>query len=269
MKMKTYSVSFYRRDEQGKEHFLGQNTVDMKENDEMCLQTKAFRQATPEQQIATKTRIKLLKVWGLIFAAFMVQSCATAPAPAPVEMPAEQPAFDYKVADTKFKAEWAVTVLSSLDQDGKNLLAALPKDALDFCPSFTKLSLQGRKQFWLMLISELVRYESNYKPEVTYTEDFDDAKGNAVISRGLLQISQESANGKAYQCGIKKAEDLHEPNLNLWCGVKIMDYWARKDAYISKKEGDTWKGIGARYWGPMRKANRLASIAAKTKAVCQ
>lgn len=43
--------------------YLGTNQVDMKPNDPLCLGTKAFRQATPTQQGATKTKIKLLRKW--------------------------------------------------------------------------------------------------------------------------------------------------------------------------------------------------------------
>lgn len=78
------------------------------------------------------------------------------------------------------------------------------------------------------LVSIMAKFESGFKPEVEYKESFNDSKGNPVISRGLLQMSIESANQKAYGCGIKKEKDLHDPFVNLSCAVKIIAYQANR-----------------------------------------
>ena len=52
------------------------------------------------------------------------------------------------------------------------------------------------------LMVEMARYESGFKPEATYKENFKDSQGRFIISRGLYQLSVESANQKAYGCGV-------------------------------------------------------------------
>jgi len=78
-------------------------------------------------------------------------------------------------------------------------------------------------------LSIMAKYESGFKPETKYTESFKDAKGQLIISRGLFQLSIESANQSAYKCGIKQAEELHDPFVNITCMVKIAHHWLNKD----------------------------------------
>lgn len=61
--MKTVWVSFHRKDEHGKWKHLGGTAIDMYQEDKLCLEAKAFRQATPEQQLATKIKIDRVKIW--------------------------------------------------------------------------------------------------------------------------------------------------------------------------------------------------------------
>lgn len=100
-------------------------------------------------------------------------------------------------------------------------------------------------------ISIMAKFESSFKPETSYKESFKDAKGNYVISRGLLQLSIESANQKAYSCGIKTADELHNPKININCAVKIAAYWINKDQVFF---GGDKLGIG-RYWSVGRKSS--------------
>lgn len=108
------------------------------------------------------------------------------------------------------------------------------------------------KDCLIQTISIMAKFESGFKPETSYKEGFNDSKGKAVISRGLLQISQESANQSAYACGIKKAEDLHDPKVNLECAVKIAVYWINKDQVFF---GGEKLGLG-RYWSVGRKSSK-------------
>lgn len=186
-----------------------------------------------------------------------------APDPAPVTEPAPQPIYTVK-ADWPNK-KWTAITLSALQMYGVDLLNSSPSDIKDWCGSWGTVD---RFQFWTMFISSLARFESDFDPSTTYGEAFNDAKGSPVISRGVMQVSQESANGQYYQCGIKNAQDLHDVKTNLVCAVKIMNYWIKTDKVMTRKDGATWKGI-ARYWGPMRKAEKIAKIQLKTKSVCQ
>lgn len=141
-----------------------------------------------------------------------------------------------------------------------------PTDIASFCPNYEKLDTANRNKFWAGLLSAMARPESNYKPEATYTENFTDGSGKKVISRGLLQISIESANQKRYSCGIAKSEDLHVPKINLECGIKILEAWVKNDnviaAYSKPSRG------GGRYWSVLRASNkRLPEITGNTASL--
>lgn len=139
---------------------------------------------------------------------------------------------------------------AAISEFGPDLMkVALPKDYAEFCPNFPNLSHAERRQFYTELGYWMIRYESNFKPETKYTESFDDAQGKPVISRGLFQISIESANG--YGCGFKNPEDLHDPQANINCGVRILNRWVGRDGYIGKTVGKSNLG-GARYWSVLR-----------------
>ncbi len=151
-----------------------------------------------------------------------------------------------------------------------NLPASEPADVEKFCPTYRTRSPAERRQFWAGLISIMARPESNFKPHTKYVEAFADAHGNRVVSRGLLQISIESANKKRYYCQIRKAEDLHDPATNINCGVKILNAWVVADNRIATPAGSKPKG-GGRYWSTLRKAKHLPEISGYTSklAVCR
>jgi len=136
-----------------------------------------------------------------------------------------------------------------------NLPNSVPTDIDKFCPGYKAQDVSNRKIFWAGLLSIVARPESNFKPETTYTESFSDAKGKKVVSRGLLQISIESANQKKYSCGIKKAEDLHDPAINVTCGVKILDAWVTSDNIIATYGNGPSRG-GGRYWSTLRERKK-------------
>lgn len=104
------------------------------------------------------------------------------------------------------------------------------------------------KECVAQLISIIAKRESNFKPDTTYNETGHLA---GVVSRGLLQISKDSANQSAYKCGINDAKELHDPVKNLKCGIKIL-------AFQSKKTGvliDGLKGGCGAYWSVCRSKN--------------
>lgn len=174
--------------------------------------------------------------------------CTQAPIPAPVNE-----TVAYK-ADWN-NPEWSAIVAKALDEVGSELLKAEPKDAAAFCKNFKSVD---RKQFYIMLISGLARFESSFKPETTYIEDKKDAQGKAVTSRGLLQLSLESGN--SYGCSLKKDQDLHDVETNLRCGVRILARWIPKDGVLRGGDSQSgWRGA-ARYWSPFRKDSRVSAL---------
>lgn len=150
----------------------------------------------------------------------------------------------------KYKADWkneawTELLVKSLQGEGKALLAV------------------HSIQYWVMLFSALARHESNFDPTCTYTEKFPDAKGKPVVSRGLLQISKESANG--YGAGLVKEEELHDVATNLRCGVLIAAKWVVKDGVVYGGDAEHgWKGM-ARYWSQFRKPDVLNLMMRKVK----
>lgn len=204
---------------------------------------------------------------GPLFSACTPKAVEAPPAPAPVVV-APKPPIELK-ADWGSKPEWSAFTLAAIAEHGSALLNKNPGDWAKFCARpFAQLSSDEKAAFYLGLISALARFESSFKPDVTYTEAFPDAQGRKVISRGLLQLSQESANG--YKCGITDAKQLHDPRTNLSCGVRILSRWVERDGVIQGGGTGGWKGA-ARYWSPFRKADRIAKMAAFTKSlkVCQ
>jgi len=129
-----------------------------------------------------------------------------------------------------------------------------PSDITEFCPNYPNLKTDDRNKFWVGLFSAMARLESNYKPSATYVEgDIVDAANMSVVSRGLLQISIESANQERYSCNINTVDDLHDPSINLACGIKIMEYWVKNDNVIATYQKGKNRG-GGRYWSVLRKS---------------
>ncbi|XGC79808.1 hypothetical protein ACES2L_10750 [Bdellovibrio bacteriovorus] len=162
-------------------------------------------------------------------------------------------------------AEWTTHVHAQLDILGTGLMATVPADYSTFCPKFKSLSLGERKIFWTYLMAMMVRYESNFDPAEYYEESFTDASGNKVVSRGLLMLSLESANG--YDCGFQTQNELHDPKLNLSCGIRILNRWVGRDKRIGGKIDGQWRG-GARYWSVLRStSSSFLKIANATRAI--
>ena len=147
-------------------------------------------------------------------------------------------------------AEW--TRISKITVKHTNLINLIPKDIDKFCPNYQNLNSDEKAKFWVGLISIVTKPESNFDPRQTYTEKtIFDKNGKNVVSRGLLQISQESAN--AYGCNIQQEKDLHKPEINLNCGAKILSKLVTKDQVIGTYGPKTNKSTGGgRYWSVLR-----------------
>jgi Transglycosylase SLT domain len=158
---------------------------------------------------------------------------------------------------------WTLTAHQAIDTLAPSLLAATPSDIDAFCPGYRATNAAGRRAFYVALLAELARYESNFDPSVRYTESFTDNSGQRVISRGLLQISQESANG--YGCAITNAEQLHDPTTNISCAVRIVARWVERDGVIAGYSAGAWRGA-SRYWSPLRDRNKLVDLQAALNA---
>lgn len=161
-------------------------------------------------------------------------------------------AADYGAWAKKDKTgQW--TAVTEEAVKASDLPASEPTDVTQFCPTYANLDAGARAVFWTGLISIIARPESNFKPETSYEETFKDSQQKHVISRGLLQISIESANQSRYACNIESAESLHEPAVNLPCGVRILSAWVKADNVIASWGKKPIAG-GARYWSTLRES---------------
>jgi hypothetical protein len=197
------------------------------------------------------------------------ESSALAFGKKPVSPPSEEEPVEVIRArwETKNRdgAAWSQYVYDQLPVLGANILAKNPADIASFCPNYANLSTGDKKNFWVYMLSSMSERESAQNPNSTYTESFNDAKGNPVISTGLLQISLESAN--SYGCGFTSQNQLTDPERNLACGIRILNRWIGNDGVVTGRSGTAWRG-GARYWSTLRStSSSLAVIQSWTQAL--
>ncbi len=201
-------------------------------------------------------------------ACLLVLSCAGRQKP-PELVPTPKPAMSYQ-ADWDAKpdgASWTALTLKAISDLGGDLLTTNVSDVADFCPGYPSMTSEADKTaFWVGLVSAMARLESGHDPSVSYQENFKTSDGRWVISRGLLQLSQESAN--AYSgCTVPVTNEalLHDAEVNLRCGVIILSRWVGMDGQIADTQAP-WRG-GARYWSVLRAPAKIAAIKAYTRSM--
>jgi hypothetical protein len=161
--------------------------------------------------------------------------------------------------------EWSGNLMMSLRL--KNIFMQKPKDIKEYCPQYDELDELHKLCFWGHLAVAMAKKESNYNSRTQFVENFNDSQGRPVISRGLFQMSFESANQRAYNCNFKTPQELHDPILNIKCMTNILYHWVSNDQRIGGKESGEWKG-GARYWSVLRNNANTQFIKAKTIDFC-
>jgi len=194
----------------------------------------------------------------------------TAPAKPPVVAPTPPPAPKKITLAWGDKAEWTAHTLKEVKDSG--IYKTLPKDVADFCPNYKFLNDPDRFEFWAQFISIMTKWESSYNTNSNTPEcrtascvysggcDYKPGYGycmkgghklddGIVISRGLLQISLQSAQG--YGCAVSVPKDLNDPLKNLSCGVKILNRFIPKDVSIAGKLNGSWQGA-TKYWAVLR-----------------
>lgn len=166
---------------------------------------------------------------------------------------------------------WSSMTAKALTELAQPMLAAHLNDVADFCPKYNSLVKEERAKVWVMIFSMMAFFESSFKSNQPFAEGFKNSRGEVVISRGLLQISSESAN--SYGCGIQTEAQLEDPETNLRCGVRIMNSLVSRSNLIHGKltsavNGNPWAG-GARYWSVLRWNQKDAVIRAATRRLPQ
>ena len=122
-----------------------------------------------------------------------------------------------------------------------------PADKAAFFPN------GGTDEEWLGLASAMMKYESGFDPNTTYTEGFTNSKGQRLVSTGLFQLSEDSVRGYGFNY---TTQDLKDPYKNIDAGLHILKNWVEKDGVIS---GPGNKG-GARYWSVLRPTGKLQDV---------
>lgn len=162
--------------------------------------------------------------------------------------------------------EWSEISAQAVTEYAPDLIELVPQDIQGYCPTYRSMSSEDRIGFWVQLQAALAEQESTYRPGATHTEAFRDSKKHFVVSRGLLQISKESARG--YRCPVNEATQLHDPEVNLTCGMRIFGKQILRDGRIAGEiKGRKIIGAG-RYWGAMRSDRKLRTIQSRTRKYC-
>jgi len=111
----------------------------------------------------------------------------------------------------------------------------VPRDVTLFCPAYPGLTAEERVKMWVFWMSALAEQETtNFDPK----EDFEEKKGARTangsidVSRGLFQLSTESASNPHYGCGHQTIESLRDPVSNIQCAVKTISFLIRRDGVV-------------------------------------
>jgi hypothetical protein len=133
-------------------------------------------------------------------------------------------------------------VVDELNRSG--LWGQIPGDVADFWAGYADADEDGRRQFWLMLISAVARMESSFDPNCVYHEP----PPLGVDSIGLMQLS---LGDTVYGCAFTDEASVKDPEKNLRCSVKIIDRLVARDGRIGGDNDHRREGAAA-YWSTLR-----------------
>ncbi|MFE3835627.1 transglycosylase SLT domain-containing protein [Pseudogemmobacter sonorensis] len=148
-------------------------------------------------------------------------------------------------------AEWTEEAFEAVAGRDRELAGLVPEDIEHWCPGYETASLDERRAFWVGLMSAVAKHESRWTPEI-------EGGGGRYI--GLMQISPTTARGHGCEATSKSA--LKDGAGNLSCAVDIFAGKVARDGMVA---GGGNRGVG-RDWGPFRKADKRAEMAAWTSA---
>lgn len=179
-------------------------------------------------------------------------------------------AWESKHADGK---NWTEFLFDLIQQQAPDLVQGADDITL-FCPRYFQLNTNERINFWGLLVSGIVKYESGFDPTSRMHETTmgtDPVTGKPVYSEGLMQLSYQDVRNYAFCDQFDWNTDKHldpddpkktilDPYKNLNCGVKILAQQIRNRNRITVSKGVYWAVIrtDGRY-------NKIAEISALTK----
>lgn len=159
---------------------------------------------------------------------------------------------------SKERDRWSRTVLEVVRANKKTLDRA--RDTERFCPGYKNSSQRAQEMCWLIVLSAMTKFESNFNPNTSLVES------NGDVSVGLLAMS-------GHQCrNAPTIRALKNPIENLKCGTRKMVSLVDDDHFISAgKSGGAanWSVLRNPYYanvhGRMVKVGKISQILALTK----
>lgn len=139
-------------------------------------------------------------------------------------------------------ADWTQFVLDALDTS--TLAATNPVDSSTFWAGYASAPTEGRRRFWLMLISAVARMESALDPDCVFEEP-------PPLNQKSIGLMQLSFTDNSYGCNFPDEEAIKDPRRNLSCAVRILDQLVTRDGRIGGDRNHWAKGAAA-YWSTLR-----------------
>jgi hypothetical protein len=150
--------------------------------------------------------------------------------------------------------DWTATARAAIDQSPA-LAASIPKDIAAYCPSYAQAQPTDKRDFWVVVLSDIAFIESSFNPANVKTAPTAPG-GPGDVRRGLFGISTDAA--RRYGCAATTATDLLDPAANITCAARILAQTSGVDGYVAGyNEG--WRGA-SRYWLELRKPDGIAEL---------
>lgn len=154
------------------------------------------------------------------------------------------------INDTRWKQEWSEEIKQAATLNTNLLSNTIEQKDLEilFCPNYNQLSENDKTLFWIYFFSGLAKAESSFNSNAR-----SKAPKGGHGNYGLLQLSKRTAR---VLCNLND-KDILDPQKNLSCGIKLMNYQLKgapnKNGKITKKR--TLNRIFTSpifFWGPLR-----------------
>jgi hypothetical protein len=148
---------------------------------------------------------------------------------------------------------WTEAAMSAINEQNHDLSDIVPIDIDRWCPAYTRNNEVRRDSFWVGMISTLARHESTFNPS---------AVGGGGLYHGLFQILPSTA--EQYGCSARTGQELHDPEANLSCAIRIMSVNVARDHAVAFYDG-RWRGVAAD-WGPMTNSSKREEMQEWTRS---
>jgi hypothetical protein len=151
--------------------------------------------------------------------------------------------------------DWTLAARASIDA-APSLMAVTPKDIAVYCPRYAEADIASKRDFWVVLLSEIGAVETQLNPAATKTVT------GGEVRRGMFAISTQAAT--RYGCTATTPAQLAEPTAAIACAARILAATSGADAYVTGYEGG-WRGAG-KYWLEIRKPMGIAQLQERLNA---